>query len=314
MNEFRLFPEQSSTFASRVDALFFFILAVGVAFTLIIAALIVYFSLRYRRVKSKPFPTPAHPPMWLELAWSIIPLVLTLIMFVWGSRLYFAAYRPPRDAMDVQVIGKQWMWKLQHPQGRREINEFHVPLGLPVRLVMISQDVIHDLYIPSFRIKQDVLPGRYTYAWFQASKLGEGHLFCAQYCGNQHAGMIGRVVVMEPTQYETWLKDLGAGEVSMVESGERLYRQFGCNACHGVKAPTLAGLFGSRVALADGSSVTADESYLREHILTPRTRTVAGYQSIMPTYKGQMNEDQVTQIVAYIKSLREYKTETEPKP
>ncbi len=233
MNEFRLFPEQSSTYASRVDALFFFILIVGIVFTFVIAALIIYLSIRYRRTNSPLGTPPIRPPLLVEITWTAIPLGLTLIMFVWGSRLYYSAYSPPADAMDIQVTGKQWMWKIQHPQGRREINELHVPLGRPIRLVMISQDVIHDLFIPSFRIKQDVLPGRYTYAWFQATQLGEGRLFCAQYCGNQHSGMIGRVVVMEPSQYNSWLNESGAGNEPMAQSGERLYRQFGCNACHG---------------------------------------------------------------------------------
>lgn len=313
MNQFRLFPDQSSTFASRVDTLFLFILAVGVIISVLVAVLILYFSIRYRRTSATPIPVPAHPALLVEMLWTGIPLLLTMVMFFWGSHLYFVAYKPPADAMDIQVVGKQWMWKIQHPQGRREINELHVPLGRPIRLVMISQDVIHDFFMPSFRVKQDVLPGRYTYAWFEASQLGEGHLFCAQYCGNDHAGMVGRVVVMEPAQYEDWLQERGSGDETLVQAGEHLYRQFGCNACHGVRAPTLAGIYGTQVKFADGSSALADESYLRDHILTPRNRTVAGYQSIMPSYKGQMNEDQLNQIIAYIKSLRNNKVETEAK-
>ena len=313
MDEFKIFPEQSSTFASQVDALFFFILAVSAFFSILIAALLVYFSIKYRRKSTGEFPPATKSAVWIEVTWTLVPLALTMVMFVWGSRLYFSAYRPPSDSMDIHIIGKQWMWKMQHPQGRREINELHVPLGRAIRLVMISQDVIHDLFIPAFRIKQDVLPGRYTYEWFQASTLGEFHLFCAQYCGTQHAEMIGRVIVMEPAQYDAWLSGAGTEE-TMVQAGERLYRHFGCNTCHGVKAPTLAGLYGSRVQFTTGATAIADDSYLREHVLTPSVRTVAGYQSIMPTFKGQMTEDQLGQIIAYIKSLRGYKTETEQKP
>jgi len=313
MKEFQIFPEQSSAHAAQVDALFFFILAVSAFFSILIAGTLVYFSIKYRRKSPGEFAVITDSPVWVEVVWTLIPLALAMVMFAWGSRLYFSAYRPPSDAMDIQVIGKQWMWQMQHPQGRREINELHVPLGRSIRLVMISQDVIHDFYIPTFRIKQDVLPGRYTYEWFQSSRLGEFHLFCAQYCGTQHAMMTGRVIVMEPAQYDAWLSGSGSEE-TMAQSGERLYRQFGCNACHGVKAPTLAGLFGSRVQFASGDSGIADESYLREHILTPSVRTVAGYPSIMPTYKGQMTEDQLAQIVAYIKSLRSYKTDREQKP
>jgi cytochrome c oxidase subunit 2 len=308
MNGFRLFPEQSSTFASRVDALFFFILAVAAFFAILIAGCIVYFSVRYRRRPEHPFAPAAQPVLWVECAWTALPLVIVLVIFVWGSRLYVSAYSPPRESMEVHVVGKQWMWKVQHPQGRREINELHVPLNTPVRLAMISQDVIHDFYIPEFRIKQDVLPGRYTYTWFEATRLGEGHLFCAQYCGTQHAQMIGRVVVMQPADYANWLRGLTPGEESTTGAGELLYRQFGCNACHGVKAPTLAGLYGSTVTFADGSTVVADESYLREHILTPRNRTVAGYASTMPSYRGQLNEEQLVQLIAYIKTLRVEKT------
>ncbi|HLX63180.1 MAG TPA: cytochrome c oxidase subunit II [Planctomycetota bacterium] len=314
MNEFRLFPNESSTFAGRVDALFLFILGVGVFFSILIAALIVYFSIRYRRVSVNAFATPAATRTWLELTWTGIPMALTMGIYLWGSKLYFTAYRPPADALDIHVIGKQWMWKVQHPEGRREINELHVPINQPVRLVLISQDVIHDFYMPEFRIKQDVLPGRYTYAWFEANRLGESHLFCAQYCGNQHANMIGRVVVMEPAAYTAWLRGIAPDQPSMLDAGERLYAQFACNTCHGVRAPTLAGLYGSVVHFENGSSAVADESYLRDHILNPRNRTVSGFQSIMPSYKDQINEDQLVQIIAYIKSLQGAQRQPEQKP
>jgi cytochrome c oxidase subunit 2 len=312
MDEFRLFPEQASTLSHQTDALFLFILSVSAFFSLLIAALIVLFAIKYRRSAGL---AAHHEPqaMWLEIAWTAIPLGISMVMFGWGSKVYFNAHRPPSDAMDIHVVGKQWMWKVQHPQGRREINELHVPLGRSIRLIMISQDVIHDLYIPAFRVKQDVLPGRYTTEWFNATKAGEYHLFCAQFCGNAHAEMIGRVVVMEPSQYNDWLRGAGREE-TVLQAGERLYREFGCNTCHGVKAPTLAGLYGSQVKLQNGSTVAADESYLRESILYPSARVVAGYPTIMPTYKGQMSEDQLLQIIAYIKSLRESRTDVEQKP
>lgn len=311
MDEFKLFPEQGSEFAAHVDALFLFITAVAAFFSLLIAGLIVYFSIRYRRQDERQFANATQSALGLEITWTAIPLGLTMVMFVWGAQLYFSANHPPPDAMDIHVVGKQWMWKIQHPEGRREINELHVPLGKAVRLVLISQDVIHDFYLPDFRVKQDVLPGRYTYTWFRPTKLGESHLYCAQYCGTQHANMVGRVFVMEPAEYAKWLRGQSQVSDSMLENGERLYRQFACHTCHGVKAPTLAGLYGSTVKFSDGSTTIADESYLRDHILNPRNRTVSGYQSIMPTYKGQMSEDQLIQIITYIKSLSDMKAREE---
>lgn len=306
---FQLFPDQASLFANDVDGLFFFLLTITAFFSILIAGLIVFFSVKYRRSVSPVRPPPPEK-MWLELTWTILPLCICMVIFVWGARVFALAFHPPADALDIYVVGKQWMWKVQHPQGRREINELHIPAGRPVRLIMTSQDVIHDFFVPAFRVKQDVLPGRYTSEWFQATEPGEYHLFCAQYCGLSHADMIGTAVVMEPSKYAAWLAESPSGK-SMTETGEALYRQFGCNACHGTKAPSLAGLFDSNVVLQNGQTVRADESYLRESILAPRAKIVSGYQTIMPTYKGQMSEEQLAQIIEYIKSLRAFR---EPEP
>jgi cytochrome c oxidase subunit II len=228
-----------------------------------------------------------------------------MIMFIWGTSLYVTAYRPPAGALEVFVVGKQWMWKLQHPEGQREIDELHIPMGRPIRLTMTSEDVIHSFFIPAFRIKKDVLPGRYTTIWFEATKPGEYHLFCTQYCGTNHAAMIGRVVVMKPVDYERWLG--GAAGESMVSAGERLFQAEGCIGCHRLDgtgpAPSLVGVFGKPVQLQGGETVTADADYIRESILSPMAKIVAGYQPIMPTFQGRLSEEQLLRLIAYIKSL-----------
>jgi cytochrome c oxidase subunit 2 len=229
-----------------------------------------------------------------------------MVMFVWGAIIYFDIYNPPNDALEIGIVGRQWMWKAQHAEGQREINELHVPVGQAVKLTMTSEDVIHDVFLPAFRIKQDVLPGRYTTLWFQATKAGEYPLFCAQYCGTQHSGMVGRVVVLEPAEFEKWLSG-GATGVSMIDQGASLFKRFGCETCHGAggtsQGPSLAGLFGKTVKLQEGTTVTADENYIRESILDPRAKIVAGYQPIMPTFKGLVSEEGLLQLIAYIKSL-----------
>jgi cytochrome c oxidase subunit 2 len=311
---FRLFPEQASTTAAAVDRLTIFLLVVTIFFTLLIFLCIVYLGLKYRRRSTTPEPTEmADPPpprvetnKALELTWTVIPFIITLIIFGWASSVYIHVSRPPNDAMEMYVIGKQWMWKIQHPQGRREINELHVPLGRPVKLLMTSQDVIHSFFIPAFRIKQDVLPGRYTSEWFQATRIGEYHLFCAEYCGTQHSGMVGKIVVMEPAKYEEWLAGAPADDTPAV-AGAKLFnsQRYACATCHGQKAPTLAGLYMRRQKMADGSEVVADEAYLRESILEPHAKTVAGYPPLMPSFQGQLSEEQVMQLIAYIKSLKD---------
>jgi cytochrome c oxidase subunit II len=300
---FRLFPESASTMADQVDRLFFFLVAVAGSFTLIILVLIVYFALKYRRRSDTEIPPKTVPNYKLEITWTVVPLVLAMIMFGWGAHLYVKMFNPPPDAMEIYVIGKQWMWKIQHPEGRREIDSLHVPVGRPIKLVMSSEDVIHDFFVPAFRIKHDVLPGRYTSIWFTPTKVGEYHFFCSQYCGTGHSGMVGTVVVMEPADYQAWLSDSTPGETP-ARSGEKLYEKFGCNLCHGQQAPTLAGLYGSKVELEGGGTVVADDAYIRESILDSTAKIVKGYPPIMPSYRGQVSEVQLLELVEYIKSLK----------
>jgi len=303
------FPKQASSFAASVDNLYFFLIGVSVFFTILIGALVIYFIFRYRRRSDADRPAPVHGNTPLEITWTIIPLILVMIMFFWGAAIFYKQYRPPADAMEVLVTGKQWMWKLQHPSGRSEINMLHVPLGRPVKLTMTSEDVIHSFYIPAFRTKSDVVPGRYTTLWFTATELGEHHLFCAEYCGGEHSLMKGWVRVIPADEYDLWAQGLDADVAALtpVEAGRRLFTEQGCYACHnpesGALGPNIVGVFGSQVKLADGSQILADEAYLRESILYPQNRLVAGYMPVMPTYRGLLNETQLMQIIAYIKSV-----------
>ncbi len=301
-----LFPEQASTFAERVDALYYYLLSVSGFFVLLIFALIFLFAIKYRRRSEDEQPRPILGSIPLEVIWIAIPFILVMVMFGWGASLYFTAFSPPADALEIFVVGKQWMWKVQHPEGRREINELHVPIGYPVKLTMTSQDVIHSFYVPAFRIKMDAVPGRYTSTWFQASKTGTFHLFCAEYCGTAHAGMGGQVVVMKPSEYEQWLRT-GAPEEPLAAAGERLFQQLGCSGCHSpnstVRAPPLEGIYGKPMPLQSGHVVTADESYIRDSILLPQKDVVAGYAPVMPTFQGRISEEELMQIIAYIRSL-----------
>ncbi|MEP0844764.1 MAG: cytochrome c oxidase subunit II [Phycisphaerae bacterium] len=309
MLDFRLVPEDASTIAARTDALYAFLVAVAVFFSALVFILVTVFAVKYRRrpgVKAAPT---GHGHLLLEVTWIVIPFILVMIMFVWGAKLFIRIRQPPPDAMEINVVARQWMWKLQHPNGRREINELHVPAGVPVRLRMVSEDVIHSFYVPAFRLKQDVLPGTYMSLWFEPTKPGEYHLFCAEYCGMEHAGMKGRVVVMEPEEYQKWLT-AGPPVQSMADAGRELFvTRAGCQSCHsptsGGRGPDLAGVYGRRRELNDGRSVLADESYLRESILRPDSHLLAGYgdRSLMPPYLGQLSEDDVIQLIAYIKSL-----------
>jgi cytochrome c oxidase subunit 2 len=307
-NSFRLFPVQASDNAARVDALHLFIVGISLFMAVLIASLIVYFSIRYRRGSRADRREDLRQHKYgLEVFWVLFPVPIFMTIFVWGAVVYFDMVRPPADAVTIDCVGKQWMWKFQHPQGNSEINELHVPRGQPIRLRMISQDVIHDVYIPAFRTKHDVLPGRYTYTWFQANRNGVYHLFCAEYCGAEHSRMVGRVVVMEPVDYENWLAG-GRPTESPEVRGRKLFERHRCDSCHLPagqmgRGPSLAGLFGTRVPLRDGRAVLADDNYLRESILQPAAKIVAGYEPIMPTYEGQISEEGVLDLIAYIKSL-----------
>jgi cytochrome c oxidase subunit 2 len=300
-----LFPEQASTVADRVDALFIFLMAVTGAVAFLVLVLLLYFGYRYRR-RSDVAPPRMLGSLRLELFWTIIPFLIFLVMFVWGAKVFFAMAYPPEDALEVYVVGKQWMWKIQHPDGQREINELHVPVNQAVKLTLASEDVIHSFFVPAFRIKQDVLPGRYTRAWFRATKPGRYHLFCAQYCGTNHAGMIGTVVVLDQTEYRSWLNQHAEGSLAL--QGRKLFLKLQCVSCHGVdsraRAPLLENLHGREVRLRDGRTVTADDDYLRESILRPAAKIVEGWEPIMPTFQGQVNEDELIQLIAYLRSLR----------
>jgi cytochrome c oxidase subunit II len=304
---FRLFPEQASTAAEHIDRLYLFVMSVAAFFSLLIFVLILTFAIKYRRGSRADRSIAPGGRYWLlEVTWSLIPLGLTMIMFGWGAELYVGLHQPPDDCLEINVIAKQWMWKLQHPDGHQEINALHVPVGRPVKLRMISEDVIHSFYVPSFRVKQDVLPGRNTTLWFQPTRTGEFHLFCAEYCGTSHSQMRGRIVVQTEADYAQWLR--GGPRVSPEAAGKRLYEQFRCQTCHdeGTKprCPPLDGVFGRAVRLTDGRTVTADEDYLRESIVRPSAKVVAGYSPVMPAYEGQIGEEGILQIVAYLKSRR----------
>ena len=308
---FPLFPEQASSIAGGVDALYLFLNIVSGFFSILIFVLIFYFAVRYRRRPSNFGPVQVEGHLGIELLWTVIPFGLTIVMFVWGSTLFIRNSRVPDDAQDIYVVGKQWMWKMQHPEGRREINELHVPVGQPVKLTLASQDVIHSFYVPAFRVKQDVVPGRYTTMWFEATKVGEYHLFCAEYCGTDHSRMIGRVVVMEPDDFQRWLgasDQPGTTETvdqTVIQTGERLFREYRCLECHaaGTPYPPLAGKFGTAVPVEGGGQVLFDEDYIRESLINPNTRISAGQRAIMPTYRGQLTEEEILQIILYIRSL-----------
>jgi cytochrome c oxidase subunit 2 len=303
-----LFPESASTMASRVDALYFFLLALSIFFSLLIAGLIVFYAVKYRRRAADSVGSEIKGGLVLELTWTIVPLLITMVIFVWGASVFFAMARPPDETINIYVVGKQWMWKFQHLDGQREINELHVPVGRPVKLIMTSEDVIHDVFVPAFRIKADVVPGRYTHLWFQSTKPGRYRLFCAEYCGTKHSGMIGQVVVMDPSEYQTWLSG-GAAEGSLASAGAKLFQDLACNTCHRPDAqgrgPVLEGLFGKTVTLQNGETLTVDEAYVRESILQPAAKIASGFQPIMPTFQGLVTEEQLLELIEYVKSLHE---------
>jgi cytochrome c oxidase subunit 2 len=309
---FRFFPDQASTIAPRVDALYFYLVGISVFFSLLIFISVVYFAVKYRRrSQDEPPPPQIRDDVRLEVTWIVVPLCLVMIAFFWGASVYFAMAKPPANSLEIFVVGRQWMWKFQHPDGQREINELHVPLGRPVKLTLASEDVIHSFFVPAFRVKHDVVPGYYTTVWFEATRTGRFHLFCAEYCGTQHAGMVGQVVVLEPNQYEEWLSGgvggPGAAEGSVVRRGQRLFEELGCQTCHlqdrqGI-GPMLAGLFGKTQQLQSGQSAAVNDSYLRESILNPQAKIAAGFQPVMPPYRGRVNEEQLMDLIGYIKSL-----------
>lgn len=298
-------PEQASSQAGRVDSLFAFLCVLTILVGGLITLVIIYFAVKYRR-RNDEIPRPIEGSMKLETVWMVIPFIISMGIFVWGASIYYAMYRAPKEALEIYVVAKQWMWKFQHLDGQREINELHVPVGRKVKVTMTTEDVIHSFFVPAFRVKLDVVPGKYSTVWFEATKPGRYHLFCAEYCGTSHSGMIGWVNVMEASEYQAWLAG-GAVEGSLASTGEKLFQQLACITCHRSDAqgrgPVLEGLFGKEVQLQDGAKVTVDEAYIRESILNPRAKVVAGFQTIMPTFQGQVSEEQLLQLIAYIKSI-----------
>ena len=301
-----LFPAEASTIAPYADALYFFLLLITVIGLVLVGALVFGFSIRYRKSRN-PVATQVEGSTLLEVTWTIIPLALFMVTWIWGALLYFRIYNPPTNAMNIYVVGKQWMWKAEHEGGQHEINALHVPTGRPVQLTMISQDVFHSFSIPDFRVKREVIPGRYSTVWFQATTPGTYHIFCTQYCGTNHSAMIGQVTVLSPDDYEKWTQESTSG-MSLAQNGERLFASMGCNACHSgsaaARGPNLAGVYGSKLQLTNGSEVVVNDAYLRDAILNPSQHITAGYAPIMPTYQGQVSEDGLIDLVEYIKNMQ----------
>jgi cytochrome c oxidase subunit II len=302
---FPLWPTAASTTADQVDALYIFLIAVTSAVTLLVIIVMLFFLVKYRHSKH-PVAEQVTGSIPLELTWTLVPLAIFIVFFGWGARIFVAEATPPRDSLQIYVVAKRWMWKLQHENGVREINALHVPMDRDVRLTMISQDVIHSFWVPEFRVKADVLPGRYTTIWFRANRPGTYNLFCSEYCGTLHSGMVGKVIVMEPAKYEAWLS--GGGEMgSFAATGQKLFQQLGCATCHRFdtqgRGPNLVGVYGRPVLLSEGGTVTADDAYLRESILNPGAKVVAGFQPIMPSFQGIVTEDQLLSLIEYVKSI-----------
>jgi cytochrome c oxidase subunit 2 len=306
LGQLQLFPVAASKQASQIDALYWFLTIVSAIMTVVIFVAVGFFAYKYRR-RVNVHATQIEGSTKLELTWSILPFLIMLVMFAWGAQLFFAAQQPPKDAMEIFVTGKQWMWKVQYPSGGSEINELHVPINRPVKLTMASEDVIHSFSIPAFRVRHDVVPGHYDSLWFTADKPGRYRLFCTEYCGLEHSGMVGWVNVMAEREYADWTSGGGTGG-SLSQQGEALFGQYGCSTCHLTdqqgRCPVLKGLYNKPVQLADGRTVLADDAYLRESILDPNAKIAAGFEpNIMPNFKGQISEQNVIQLIAYIKSL-----------
>lgn len=298
-------PEQASKFAMEVDLFYIALWLMTIVITTGIVIAISLFMVKYKRRHNGEIPDQVEGHMTLEIIWSVIPLIICIGIFAWGAKLYYQMYSEPKESLEIFVTGKQWMWRAQHPDGQREINTLHVPVGRRVKLTMTSEDVLHAYFIPAFRTKSDVVPGRYTTTWFEATKPGTYHIFCAEYCGAQHSGMIGTVTAMEPGEYQAWLGG-GTNEPPAV-LGERLFSSLACNTCHTAdgkgRGPKLNELYGKSVALNNGSSITFDDTYIRESILDPAAKVVKDYQVIMPSFRGQISEEQIGQVIAYLKSI-----------
>ena len=310
-----IFPEQASTFAADVDALYFFILATCAFFAIAVSIAVVYFGIRYHKKHDGEIGARIEGSLPLELLWSVIPTIIAMVMFGWGASVFYHLRRPPAEAMHIYAVGKQWMWKFQHLEGQREINELHIPAGQPIKITLSSEDALHSLYFPAFRTKIDAIPGRYTELWFEAQTPGQYHIFCAEYCGTNHSGMIGTVTVLEPAKYQAWLQG-GSNDGTLAQRGAKLFNDLACSTCHldsgQGRGPTLADIVGTTVALQDGSSVVVDEAYLRESILNSQAKVVKGFQPLMPTFQGLVSEENLVALIEHVKSLSPHATPAAP--
>jgi cytochrome c oxidase subunit 2 len=305
--QLQFWPDSASSVSGEVNLFFICMIVLCGAVAIAIAIFLIYSAVRYHRRRENEMGDQTRNNIPAEVMWIATPFLLFMGMFMWGAKMYFDIERPPDNAIPMYVVAKQWMWKLQHPEGQREINELHIPVGRPVKLTMTSQDVIHSFFVPAFRTKQDVLPGRYTTTWFEATKPGKYHLFCAEYCGTKHSGMIGYIYAMSPADYQTWLTQ-GAPEGSLSSQGEKYFHQYGCANCHHFdnqgRCPDLRNLYMRPVQISTGDYVTADDSYLRESIYDPNAKVVYGFHAnIMPNFSGVIPEDQVLALISYIKAL-----------
>jgi cytochrome c oxidase subunit 2 len=312
---FPFFPKEASTTAARTDDIYFFLLGFSAFMLAIIFLPMIYFLFKYRRGKKVNREPLNVSTTKIEITWTIIPTIFAMGLFAWGADVYFYEEVPPANALQINVIGKQWMWKIQHQEGEREINALHVPVNRAVELTLASEDVIHSFFVPAFRVKQDVVPGRFTTEWFKATRVGTYEFYCSEYCGAGHSKMRGKVYVMTPADYENWLAQ-NRPQDTLAQSGEKLFRELGCSGCHvnssAVHAPPLEGLYERLVPLSDGTFVRADDKYLRDSILLPKSQIVAGYQPLMPTYEGRISEDELLQVLAYIKSIGNESPPTNP--
>lgn len=303
---FPVLPETASKVAEQTDHIYWAFCCLSAVVLLVVFVPMIYWLFKYRSGRPADRRPIELPEIKMEVTWTIVPTLIMMCFFVWGAKHYYIIERPPPDAMEINVVGKQWMWKIQHPEGNREINELHVPIDRIIKLNLASQDVIHSFFLPAFRVKQDVVPGRYTTLWFKANKLGTYHIFCAEYCGTSHSRMVGQIIVMTPADYEAWLQQGSTGS-TLVQSGERLFRELGCSGCHVgnsvVRAPPLEGLYGKPVPLNNREVVIADEAYLRDSILFPAKQIVGGYTNDMPSFQGHVSEEQLLELIAYIKSI-----------
>ncbi|HWI20592.1 MAG TPA: cytochrome c oxidase subunit II [Vicinamibacterales bacterium] len=301
-----IFPEQASTFAKDVDALYFFILATCAFFAIGVSVAVVWLGIKYHKTHDGQIGARIEGNLPLELLWSVIPTIIAMFMFGWGASVYYHLRRPPDEALHLYAVGKQWMWKFQHLEGQREINELHIPAGRPVKITISSEDVLHSLYFPAFRTKMDAIPGRYTELWFEAKDPGVYHIFCTEYCGTNHAGMIGNVTVLEPAAYQAWLQG-GGMEGTLAQRGAKLFNDLACQTCHldtGTgRGPSLKDLMGRTETMADGSTVVVDEAYLRESILNSQAKIVKGFQPLMPTFQGLVSEENLVALIEHVKSM-----------